>query len=290
MALRQGGAFFGWILLDAAPPPSTDTLELLEILAGQAAARLAALDLLDERVESERLSTIGRMLQTIIHDFRNPMTAIKGYGGMLEEFEVPRERQKEYAHLILEETDRMNLMIEELLEFARGGRTSLNLTRTTVGELAAKVRRLMEPEFQGKGVDFRTELHYAGALHVDVERMKRAILNIASNALDAMGAGGTFTFASCLRDGGVDLVLADTGHGIPVELQGRIFEPFFTHGKARGIGLGMSITRRIVEEHGGRIHLESRPGSGTTITVHLPLEPPGAPRPGKNTLSSTPVG
>jgi signal transduction histidine kinase len=217
------------------------------------------------------------------------MTAIKGYGGMLEEIEVTRERQKEYAHLILEETDRMNLMIEELLEFSHGRRTSLNLTRTTVGELAAKVRRLMEPEFQGKGVDFRTELRYAGALHVDVERMKRAILNIASNALDAMGAGGTFTFASCLRDGGVDLVLADTGHGIPVELQGRIFEPFFTHGKARGIGLGMSITRRIVEEHGGRIHLESQPGGGTTVTVHLPLDPAGGPSPGKNTLSSTPA-
>ncbi len=271
--LQQGEALFGWVLLDTSPEPSPDTRDLLEILAGQGAARLATLELVDERIESERLSTIGRMLQTIVHDFRNPMTAIKGYSGMVEELDLSRDRQKECAHLIIEEADRMNLMIEELLEFARGGRASLNLTRTTVEDLAAKVRRLMEPEFQGRRVEFRTALEYPGQLLVDVERMKRAILNIASNALDAMRDGGTFTFGSRLHDGGVELVLTDTGHGIPAELQARIFEPFFTHGKARGIGLGMSITRKIVEEHGGEIHLDSEPGKGTTFTVRLPLDP-----------------
>jgi signal transduction histidine kinase len=122
-------------------------------------------------------------------------------------------------------------------------------------------------------VAFKTDLRYAGDLTVDVERLKRAILNIASNALDAMGPGGTFTFSSRLEDSFVDLVLSDTGHGIPAELQGRIFEPFFTHGKARGIGLGMSITRKIIEEHGGRIQLESRLGEGTRFTLQLPLDP-----------------
>ena len=269
--IERTGKLLGWILLVEAPPASEDTLDLLSILASQAAAALNNLELLAERLESERLSTIGRMIGTIVHDFRNPMTAIKGYGGMFEEFELGRARQKECARLIIEETDRMSLMIEELLEFTRGEPTPLKPTRTRLEDLATKVRRLMEPEFAARGVAFLTRLDYADEVSVDVDRIKRAILNIASNALDAMGAGGTFTFASRQQNGRLELTFSDTGHGIPAEVQGRIFEPFFTHGKARGIGLGMSITKKIIEEHGGSIELASRPGEGTTFTVQLPL-------------------
>jgi signal transduction histidine kinase len=268
--MQRSDVLYGWILLLEAPEPDQDTTDLLSILAGQAAAGLANIELIEERVESERLSTIGRMIGTIVHDFRNPMTALKGYAGMLEEFELPRERQREFARLIIEEGDRMGMMIEEILEFTRGAPTPLRLARTTVEELAGKVRRLMEPEFQGRGVTFATELGYPGEIAVDVDRIKRAILNIASNALDAMESGGTFTFASRLCDGRVELSFSDTGRGIPEELRERIFEPFFTHGKPRGIGLGMSITRKIVEEHGGEIHVASRPGAGTTFTLSLP--------------------
>jgi signal transduction histidine kinase len=272
--MQRAEALYGWLLLVEAPEPDQDTQDLLSILASQAAAGLATIELLEERVESERLSTIGRMIGTIVHDFRNPMTALKGYAGMLEEFELPRERQREFARLIIEEADRMGLMIEEILEFTRGSPTPLRLTPTTVADLAGKLRRLMEVEFNGRGVAFSTDLAYPGEITVDVDRMTRAIVNIASNALDAMDSGGIFTFASRLADGRLELVFSDTGRGIPAELQERIFEPFFTHGKPRGIGLGMSITRKIVEEHGGEIRVASRPGAGTTFTVRLPAERP----------------
>jgi signal transduction histidine kinase len=196
---------------------------------------------------------------------------------MFEELELPTEKRREFAHLIVEEADRMNAMVEELLEFTRGAQTPLYATPTTVKDLVDKVCRLMEPELQAKGIALRRLLGYAGPLTVDVDRMKRAVLNIASNALDAMDAGGTFTLESRLRDGSLELALADTGRGIPEELQPRIFEPFFTHGKSHGIGLGMSITRKIVEEHGGRIELVSRPGVGTTFTLILPLSPAAGP-------------
>src|SRR6185295_17695945 len=95
------------------------TREFLSILAGQAAAALHHMELLEERLRSERLSTIGRMITTIVHDFRNPMTAIKGYGNLLAE-DLPAERRHQYALLIVEETDRLGTMIEEILEFTRG--------------------------------------------------------------------------------------------------------------------------------------------------------------------------
>jgi signal transduction histidine kinase len=89
-----------------------------------------------------------------------------------------------------------------------------------------------------------------------------------------MPSGGTLTLASRREAGRIGLEVSDTGIGIPEELLPRLFEPFFTHGKPRGLGLGMTIARKIVEEHGGEVRLESRSGEGTRVTLWMPLEPP----------------
>jgi signal transduction histidine kinase len=272
VTVAHGSVLFGWIFLAGGPEPPPEIAGLLSILAGQAATTLRNIQLLEERLQSERLSTIGRMISTIVHDFRNPMTAIRGYAAMIEEADLGPERRKECAHLIVEETDRLNGMIDEILEFTRGEPTRLERRPVGVEELTARLQRLLEPDLHSRGIRFSLDLGYDGLVSVDVDRMLRAMLNIASNALDAMDAGGTFLVRSRGRNGNVEIDLADTGRGIPEELQSRIYEPFFTHGKPRGIGLGMSITRKIVEEHGGRIRLESQVGRGTTFTVSLPID------------------
>ena len=289
--MAQGGSLFGWIFLAGGGEPSPETHGLLAILAGQAATTLRNIQLLEERLESERLSTIGRMISTIVHDFRNPMTAIRGYAAMIEEVDLGPERRKQCAHLVVEETDRLNGMIDEILEFTRGGPSRLKRRQVGVEELLAKLQRLIEPDMASRGIRFTSELGYAGTVSVDLDRILRAMLNIASNALDAMEPGGTFAVRSRGRDGLVEIDLSDTGRGIPAELQPRIYEPFFTHGKPRGIGLGMSITRKIVEEHGGRIRLESELGRGTTFTVCLPADPVlvAAPPAGDSVPASRPA-
>ena len=271
--LVHGSALLGLILLVDAPDPCADTRDFLSLLAGQTAATLHALALVQERLQGERLSTVGRMISTIVHDFRNPMTAVRGYASMFEQAELPRATQKEYARLVVDEADRMSAMIDEILEFTRGGAARLRISPVSLEALAERIQRLLEPDLAARRVQFRCELGYKGGVAVDAERIQRALLNIASNALDAMEGGGTFTLASRLADGAVELTLDDTGVGIPEELRARIFEPFFTHGKPRGIGLGMSITRRIVEEHGGQVAVSERPGGGTRFTVVLPLAP-----------------
>jgi signal transduction histidine kinase len=105
---------------------------------------------------------------------------------------------------------------------------------------------------------------------VDRDRFERALTNVALNGLEAMERGGALTLQARLVEGAVEISLLDTGPGIPVQLQPLVFEPFFTHGKPRGIGLGMSITRRIVEEHGGEVRLASPAGGGTCVTLRLP--------------------
>jgi signal transduction histidine kinase len=273
VSVAHRGALFGWIFLAGGAEPSPESHGLLSILAGQAATTLRNIQLLEERLESERLSTIGRMISTIVHDFRNPMTAIRGYAAMIEEVDLGPDRRKQCAHLVVEETDRLNGMIDEILEFTRGGPSRLKRRQVGVEELLAKLQRLLEPDMASRGIRFASELGYSGSVSVDLDRILRAMLNIASNALDAMEPGGTFAVRSRGSNGLVEIDLSDTGRGIPAELQPRIYEPFFTHGKPRGIGLGMSITRKIVEEHGGRILLESEVGRGTTFTVCLPADP-----------------
>jgi two-component system chemotaxis response regulator CheY len=277
--IHEGDVLFGWLFVPAGLASDQDAGDLFAILAGQAAASLNRVRLLEERVASERLSAIGRMLSALAHDLRNPMTAIKGYAGMIEEFDMPRDKRKECARFIVEESDRMSAMIEEVLDFSRGDRTPLKLAPLSVPDLAMKVHRLVEPAFSAKGVAFRAELGFAGEIVVDADRLRRAVLNVTSNALDATEAGGSVTFSSRLAGGEVELAIEDTGNGIPEEVQPRVFEPFFTHGKARGVGLGMAIARRIVEEHSGTIAFQTEPGRGTRFTLRLPARSPaGSPR------------
>ncbi|MFI5182867.1 MAG: ATP-binding protein [Vicinamibacteria bacterium] len=268
--LRHGERSLGYLLLPEASARDPEVGETLAILADQAAASLDNVRLLEERVASERLSAIGRMISALAHDLRNPMTAIKGYAGMFEEFDLPRHRQKDCGRLIQDECNRMSAMIDEVLDFSRGERIRLNVAPVPVEELAAHVRHIVEPAFLARRMEFRTEINCGGAVRVDMERMTRAILNIANNALEAMEAGGVFVLSAAQAGSSVRLVLDDTGRGIPEEVQTRVFEPFFTHGKASGTGLGMAIARRIVEEHGGSISLESQLGRGTRVTLTLP--------------------
>jgi two-component system, chemotaxis family, chemotaxis protein CheY len=274
LALRQGARHFGFILLPDPGSIDTDAREALAILADQTAASLENVRLVEERVASERLSAIGGMISSLAHDMRNPMSAIKGYAGMFEDFDLPRDREKNCARLIREECDRMSAMIEEVLEFSRGAAIRLSLAPVSLADLASQIRRSVEAGFQARRIEFKTDLRYAGPVLVDLDRMKRAVLNIAHNSLDAMEAGGAFTFASSASGESVEIALEDTGRGIPDEVQPRVFEPFFTFGKARGTGLGMTIARRIVEAHGGSIGLESRVGKGTRLVLTLPRPRP----------------
>lgn len=272
VTIERGGALFGWVLLVDPPPLSADTRDLLDVLAGLAATTLHNFELLEDRIRSERLTTVGRMISTIVHDFRNPMTSIRGYAAMIQDMDIGPARRKECAHLVIEETDRMSAMIDEILEFTGGGTPRLRRKRVSVEDLVAKLQRLVERDLAERNVAFRADLQFRGNVVVDADRMVRALVNIATNAVDAMPSGGSLTVRSRARDGQVELELEDSGHGIAPELQPRVFEPFFSHGKPRGVGLGMAITRKIVEDHGGSIGLTSRLGEGACFTVMLPAD------------------
>lgn len=255
---------------------------LLGILTQQAATALRNIHLTQERIHFERLSAIGRMIGTIVHDLRSPLTALRGYASMLTTLELDETERREYGGWILEECDRLNQMVAELLEFTRGGRAELLPDWFDLTDYLRGLTDRLDRHYRSRGIRVELFSEYKGKIRADRLRLERALTNVATNACQAMPGGGTLTIRA--REAGADrkevvLEIEDEGSGIPEEIRHRIFEPFFSYGKSEGIGLGMATARRIVEEHDGRIEIGDAPGPGrrgALLRFRLPIEGPGS--------------
>jgi signal transduction histidine kinase len=228
---------------------------------------------IDELKQAERLSLVGSMVGSIVHDFKNPISTIKQVIYFLRRREDD-EQMQELADYLSQSIASMLDMMQELLDFARG-KSSVNLGRVTPGELMTELDNLILNHLDDR-VAFTRDIRLEGAFVADLTRLTRLLTNIIKNAVEAMENGGNLRL-SLLPDGDqVRFEITDTGCGIPPEVLGRIFEPFVTHGKSGGTGLGMAIARSIVEAHQGRIWVESTVGEGTTFFITIPrnLAPP----------------
>jgi signal transduction histidine kinase len=134
-----------------------------------------------------------------------------------------------------------------------------------------KMLQFIRRDFESRNVTVAEQLQFTGRLHIDEDKILRAFYNICGNAADAMPKGGTLTIAT--RETGEFAIVefTDTGIGMSAEIKSRVFEPFMTHGKTVGTGLGMAIVKKIVEDHKGKIEIDSIVGKGTTIRVFLPV-------------------
>lgn len=220
----------------------------------------------------ENLVALGRMVGMVVHDLRNPMTTIKGMAGVLGEPHLMPEERILYSRMVVEEIDRLVEMTEDLLCLARGGKPRGASGTFEVGLFVEKVASFFNDEFALKDIRVRCDLQYKGPLAADKRAFRRMFHNVAANARDAMPEGGEFTMASRRENGSVTFLLTDSGCGIPDELKTRMFDPFVTWGKEGGNGLGLAIVRKVVEDHGGRIWVESEVGRGTTIGFSIPQE------------------
>jgi signal transduction histidine kinase len=224
---------------------------------------------IDELTRSERLSLIGAMAAAIAHDFKNPMSAILMAAELIGET-AEHEDHRESASVIHRAVGQMVGMTEELLDYARG-MPDLRRRRVPVADLLAQVEDQIIGRLERDGFRVERRIDLKGDLYVDAGRFARVLVNVLKNAGEAMPDCGTITLAVEPRGRGeVAFVVADTGCGIPEEVLATVFEPFVTHGKVNGTGLGMAIARSVVEAHGGRIRLRSTPGEGTTVEITIP--------------------
>ena len=231
-----------------------------------------------ELVQAERLATIGKMAAHVTHEIRNPLSAIGLNVELLEE-EVARAGEKEPMALvqaIKSEVDRLSRIAEQYLSVARRPRPHLEPER--VDDLVRELCAFVRPELDRAGISLRVEADPdLPEVDLDEAQLRQALLNLIRNAREAMSAGGQLTVeVARVADGadgeagGVEIRVDDTGVGVAEELRASIFDPFFTT-KQRGTGLGLAVTREIVEAHHGTIHCEPRPGRGTRFRIVLPI-------------------
>jgi signal transduction histidine kinase len=231
------------------------------------------------RERSERLTSIGRLLSQVIHDFKTPMTVISGYVQLMAEAGETKKRQ-EYAEEVLKQFDALTSMQREVLEFARGERT-LFVRRVYLHKFIGDLRRQLELELQGKPIELEVDIDTKVVARFDEQRVARAVHNLARNAIEAMAEqGGVLTLRGKLDGKDLLIAVADTGPGIPPAIEHRLFQSFVTMGKEGGTGLGLAIVKKIVEEHGGSVHVKSSP-QGASFELRLPQPELNQPKPAR---------
>jgi signal transduction histidine kinase/CRP-like cAMP-binding protein len=238
-------------------------------LSVHAAIALENARLAREMVQSERLSAVGRMASTIIHDIKNPMGTLRMYAQVIQRKSGESE-SAQLAEEMIRQVDRFVNMTQEILDFSRGI-SEIKLEPTNLGEVLDSVLGFIEKDLSKKNISLVTELAEQGDVTMDVEKMVRVFYNLAGNAADAMKDGGTLTVRTAQSNGRLVIEFSDTGCGIPDEIRNKIFEPFFTHGKKHGTGLGLAIVKKIVEDHHGKLEIESEVNRGTTMRILIPM-------------------
>ena len=223
-------------------------------------------------IHEDRMAMVGKMASSVIHDVKNSFTAIRSCAEVIADEELDPHDRKDFAQLIVSEIERGVGMTQELLEFSRGKKRTLNLQPYPVDALVQATVSVIHRDFANRNITIYTDLEYKGNILIDIEKMKRVFMNIVINARDAMSEGGSLTIASRHIENIVRFEFIDTGCGMSPELQARIFEPLVTEGKPHGTGLGMTIVKDILEQHHADIDIKSVITQGTTIRISLPQE------------------
>lgn len=249
-----------------------DDEEFIDALSAQAAVAIEHARMAREMVQHERLSTVGRMASSMIHDFKSPMGTLRLDAETLK-MKSRDDEVKELADEIIHQVDRFMGMAREILDYTRGVGAA-HFQDIELGELMNSFLHGIEKELARSKVRLMMDTRFHGLVSMDRDKLLRAFQNIVGNACDAMPQGGILNIRTADLDGKVRIEFADTGTGMPDGVKMRIGEPFFTYGKKHGTGLGMAMVKKVVDEHRGTIEVESEIGVGTKIRVILPVRQP----------------
>ena len=220
---------------------------------------------------NDRLAALGHLAAGVAHEIRNPLSTIKGVALYIAKRMPAGGREEEAAQRMIDEVTRLDRVVSELLEFARPG--AFATVSAQLGEVIDRALRLSEADLQAKNIAVVREVEPDfPPVRVSPERLTQALLNLFLNAVQAMEPGGTLRVsARQLPEGMFRISVADSGPGIPPEIQASIFTPYFTT-KSSGTGLGLAIVYQIVEGHGGSISVGNAAGHGAEFTLTLPVD------------------
>ena len=225
----------------------------------------------DRCLASERLAAIGNTVAHITHEIKNPLLIIGGFARQLQKIAGLDDKSRRKLTIIAEEVARLESLMAEMKDFTRPPET-----RKIWGNLDPVLDEALEffqETFKEHHIQVRqTKEGPLPPANFDPKQMRRVLLNLFKNALEAMPRGGELTITSRVKDGNLEVSVADTGEGMAPDVAANIFQPYYTT-KEKGTGLGLAICQFIVEkQHGGCINVDSAPGKGSTFSIQIPLE------------------
>ncbi len=230
---------------------------------------------LEERLrKAEHLAGIGQFSRSIAHEIRNPLNFISlSIDHIREKYKPLKDEDHETFDALItnikKEIQRVSRFAESFLEFSRP--LELSRQKTDIGILIEDVLDLVMAKARKEHIEIVREYQSLPELLVDPEFIKTCLYNVILNAFQAMPGGGRLAIRTTIREDRFFLALEDTGTGVPEDIAGKIFDPFFTT-KSKGLGLGLALTKRVVEEHGGRVEFRSVEGRGSAFTMILPVK------------------
>jgi signal transduction histidine kinase len=230
-------------------------------------------DTQEQLIEQERLATVGQSAAAIAHEVRNPLTSIRGFAATIHDSleDLTSDEVREFAQVITEDAERLEGIIEEVRNYSK--RTGYEMVSCPLTQVAEETLSFTKFDMMLRRMEIARDYEAEPCVMVNRGKMKQVVLNIVRNAAQAIENPRQGVIRVTVREEGGYGVLSvtDNGCGIPVEKQGRIFEPFYTTKGEEGTGLGLQICKQIVENHGGFIDFVSEVGVGTTFSIHLPV-------------------
>ncbi|MCG6982904.1 MAG: PAS domain S-box protein, partial [Deltaproteobacteria bacterium] len=226
---------------------------------------------LQQEVErTKRLASLGSLAAGVAHEIRNPLSSVKGFATYFRDKLQDSPQDRDTATTMIQEVERLDRVIGQLLEFARP--SILKIKPVRLNDLIQHSLKLIEGDARTKGVEVKADLPASlPEAFMDADRMNQVLLNLYLNAIQAMDGGGVLQ-VNVSRDDAKKLTtisVSDNGRGIETAAQERIFDPYFTT-KPDGTGLGLAIVHKIIDAHGGSIRVRSQANEGTTVIITLP--------------------
>jgi signal transduction histidine kinase len=221
-----------------------------------------------ELIRQERISTIGRLSSSIVHDLRNPLAAVYGGAEMLVDADLNPPQVKRLAANIYRASRRIQELLQDLLNVSRGSSRGAEVCK--LRDVAAAGCESLQASADAQHVEVQIRIPDEIELPLERNRMERVFSNLVGNALEMMPDGGRVQISAATEDGCVVADVRDTGPGIAPEIRGSLFEPFVSAGKKNGLGLGLALARQTVLDHGGDLWAESEPGHGACFRLRLP--------------------
>jgi two-component system, LuxR family, sensor kinase FixL len=226
----------------------------------------------DRVLQAERLAAVGNTVTHIAHEIKNPLMIIGGFARQLLRLPDFDDKGRQKLTIMAEEVSNLEKLVAEMRDFVR--RPPAVRQRGFLAAPLSEALALFQDTFSDNRLKVnRVEETPLPELNFDAGQILQVLINLFKNALEAMPRGGELTITTRVRGGGAELVVADTGEGMPPEVVANIFQPYFTT-KAKGTGLGLAICQNILQEHGGSLTAESTPGQGSAFTIRLPLPEP----------------